>query len=51
MSLDISETRHATVEVLEEIQHFETSPLSQNDVSDVTLDARRTKRMLHSNRE
>lgn len=44
MAFNISATRHATVAVLDEIQHFQMSTLSQNEVSDITLDVGRTEK-------
>lgn len=44
MAFKISAARPATVAVLDEIQHFQMSTLSQNEVSDVTLDAGKTNK-------
>lgn len=41
-AFNISVTRHATVAVLDELQHFQMSTLSQNEVSDITIDAGKT---------
>lgn len=39
MAFKISAARHVTVAVWDEIQHFQMSTVSQNEVSDITLDA------------
>ena len=38
-AFNISVTRHATVAALDELQHFQMTTLSQDEVSDVRLDA------------